>query len=403
MDQGYLYNKIMENVEKVIKQTINETFGVKEFGNEQYDKEIYKIADDILKNFEYPIQYDSVLLENGNEICKLKQLKYKIKSIDWLYNLYVYITSFPILSYDNDVITIENQTFVYEKINDEKVKIVPADFSFRIINNDLIVEPYIVKDNKIVQASILISVPNIGIVKNKLYKHDELSAILQHEFSHLYDYLATGKTSKIVNTDLMEQGNYLSLSEEQNDLIKKLLGNNIRAIEKKQIIKEKINSNVLHNLFVDNIYLLNKSEMRARLQNCRYEIKKNIDRCNSIVYNQDIQQNILRQISVQFNTYYILYELFKLLIKYTPNEVKEEFVEKSIKEQFGKLRPDNYEPKYPYNKSFKNNKNEYDLDSFDKFFNYHIDNIYNIFLRNALSIFGQYFQGQYQSPLKFLP
>jgi len=89
-------------------------------------------------------------LENGNEICKLKQLKYKIKSIDWLYNLYVYITSFPILSYDNDVITIENQTFVYEKINDEKVKIVPADFSFRIINNDLIVEPYIVKDNKIV-------------------------------------------------------------------------------------------------------------------------------------------------------------------------------------------------------------------------------------------------------------
>jgi len=63
----------------------------------------------------------------------------------------------------------------------------------------------------------------------------------------------------------MEQGNYLSLSEEQNDLIKKLLGNNIRAIEKKQIIKEKFNSNVLHNLFVDNIYLLNKSEMRARL------------------------------------------------------------------------------------------------------------------------------------------
>lgn len=390
-DYKKIYDQIMSQISEIIETNINEAFGIKEYENKQYDKEILDIASDILQLFKTPLQYNAVLVENDDEICKLFHKKYVIRSIKWLQTLHVYLTSYPILSYDPDIFMVADKSFGYNK---ERNKIEEYKYSFQLFNNTKPVEPLIIRNNKIIKASIIISVPdryNIGIIspiKSYIFKADELSFILKHELSHLYDLLSNNITIKQLNTDLLEQESYLTLDETYEQIATTLLSNNdVNNKVKSKTIKEKITAQNLHNLFVENIYLLNKSEMRARLQNCRYEIKKNIDK---VIYNH-VKQNLLRQISRQFETYYILYELFGLLIQYTPDNIKQEFVEQSIKEYFGKPRPDNYEPKYPYNKSFKNDKNTYDINSFDSFFEYHRKNIYDIFLHNAMSIFEQYF------------
>lgn len=394
MNKNQLYNNIMSQVSEVIKRCLNETYGIKEFDNKEYDSEIMDISKDILNHFNDTLEYNSILLENDEELCYLQQLNYEIKTIDWLENLHVYLTNTPINSLENDSMVITNQVYIYRD-QFTKSNIVPCDYKFQIINNDNeLVEPFIINKNMVKHASILIIIPDIS----KIYTLDELCSILKHELSHVYDFYSTKLTPNETNTDFLELHSFLKLPYILEKEIETLMKKEISISQKRNIINN-IDENMLHNIFVENIYLLNKSELRARLQNCRYEIQKNIHMLDSKIINKDLMQDRLRLISDQFNTYYSLYELFKLLVKYTPNDIKEKFTENSIKDQFGKLRPDNYEPKYPYNKSFKNNRNIYDLDSFDKFFNYHINNIYDIFLKNALSIFNDYFTSKKVSGL----
>ena len=392
-----LYDNIIKQVSNVIETCLNETYGIKEYDNKEYDNEINSIANDILNHFSNTLEYNAILLENDEEFCYLQQLNYKLKSIDWLELLHVYITTTPINSYENDTMVITNQVYIYNnQLN--KSNIIPCNYNFQIINNNNeIIEPFIINRDIVKHASIIITVPNI----TKIYNVDELAAILKHELSHIYDAYSSQLSLNEINTDLMELDSFLKLPYKLEQNIELLLNSNISIYKKRNIIKT-LDENILHNIFVENIYLLNKSELRARLQNCRYEIKKNIHILDSKIINIDLMQDRLRLISKQFNTYFTLYELFNLFIKYIPNNIKEKFTENSIKEQFGKQRPNYYEPKYPYNKSFKNNKNDYDISSFDKFFTYHIDNIYNIFLKNAISIFNDYFYQNETSALKIM-
>lgn len=87
---------------------MNETYGIKEFDNKEYDSEIMDISKDILNHFNDTLEYNSILLENDEELCYLQQLNYEIKTIDWLENLHVYLTNTPINSLENDSMVITN-------------------------------------------------------------------------------------------------------------------------------------------------------------------------------------------------------------------------------------------------------------------------------------------------------
>ena len=84
-----------------------------------------------------------------------------------------------------------------------------------------------------------------------------------------------------------------------NDIIDKLLNekNNVNTL--KHLINTEVSYDVISNFIADNLYLLNKSELRARLNNCRYEIEQFINNKNIIlnIKNNDILQDKLRLIS----------------------------------------------------------------------------------------------------------
>ncbi|MBO6271660.1 hypothetical protein J6O48_02635 [bacterium] len=187
---------------------------------------------------------------------------------------------------------ITNQVYIYNnQLN--KSNIIPCNYNFQIINNNNeIIEPFIINRDIVKHASIIITVPNI----TKIYNVDELAAILKHELSHIYDAYSSQLSLNEINTDLMELDSFLKLPYKLEQNIELLLNSNISIYKKRNIIKT-LDENILHNIFVENIYLLNKSELRARLQNCRYEIKKNIHILDSKIINIDLMQDRLRLIS----------------------------------------------------------------------------------------------------------
>ena len=226
-----------------------------------------------------------------------------------------------------------------------------------------------------------------------MFNKSELTLILKHEISHIYDVYKQNISFNKLNNDLLELSSDIIYNDNKtNDIIDKLLNekNNVNTL--KHLINTEVSYEVVSNFIADNLYLLNKSELRARLNNCRYEIEQFINNKNIIlnIKNNDILQDKLRLISSTFNTYFILYEILKMFIKYLSNDIKQQFIDNDIKNVYDKLRPNDYNYKKMFNKKLTNNYNQYTLKSFDLFIQYHVDNIYNIFLKHAISIFGNY-------------
>lgn len=147
----------------------------------------------------------------------------------------------------------------------------------------------------------------------------------------------------------------------------------------------------------DILYLLNKSELHARVMNFVGEIRK-------IEKMQEYQGYIdgpfsktkylygLCKISETFNMYYNFYHNFELFIKYLKDDVKIEFAENEIKLLYNKKRVHNVStlPERPYNFNFAED-NIYNQKTFDYFFNYHRKNIKHLFLQNAMRLTIQYY------------
>ena len=380
-----LYENIMNNVSKIIKKQLSETYGIQDFDNVEYTKELETISSDILNHFDNVI-YDCTLYQNNKPIVLLQKLKYEIKSLDWLDKIDVYITNKSIIENNNDVFLLyHNNCYLFNEN-----KIIPIKYKLNIFNkNEIITEPFIFYNNKIKQATLIISVPN----KKLLFNKSELTSILKHEISHIYDVYKQNISFNKLNNDLLELSSDIIYNDNKtNDIIDKLLNekNNVNTL--KHLINTEVSYDVISNFIADNLYLLNKSELRARLNNCRYEIEQFINNKNIIlnIKNNDILQDKLRLISSTFNTYFILYEILKMFIKYLSNDIKQQFIDNDIKNVYDKLRPNDYNYKKIFNKKLTNNYNQYTLKSFDLFIQYHVDNIYNIFLKHAISIFGNY-------------
>lgn len=138
---------------------------------------------------------------------------------------------------------------------------------------------------------------------------------------------------------------------------------------------------------IDAIYLFNSSELRSRLQNYKFEIKRLYYKGKTIFKrNNNISINIyLSTLSNTYALYYSYYKLLKLFVKYTSDEVKYDFVINDIKNIYCN-RTHNEENKNPYKTRFMNNKGQYDVNSFDKFMNFYIEKINDIFLFNATNM-----------------
>lgn len=381
-----LYENIMKDVADVVKKHLDETFGIKEYNNLAFTNELKNISKLILtKIITNNINYNYALYENDNYLVNLERNRFSLSSIDWCNNVDIYLTETPITDDNLDIFIIDDN-YTYNERND---KLILCHYTFKLLkDNNKIVEPFIFKNNKLSRVSIIISYN-----KNIKLTEDELTSILKHEFTHIYDLLSNKLTIAELNSDLINlnsnYGNDLNLSFNSFLILNNLLTENDEN-KKKELIKNNVNYQIIHLLFKDNIYLLNKSELKARLSNCRYDIQRKINFLNDKISN--ILQEELRKISKDFNTYFILFNIFKLLIEYLPDNIKKEFAEKDIKNIYGKLRPeiDNKWIKYPYNNSFKDKHNTYSEQSFNLFFNYHKENIYNIFLKHAISIFEDY-------------
>ena len=191
-----LYENIMNDVSKIIKKQLSETYGIQDFDNVEYTKELETISSDILKHFDNVI-YDCTLYQNNKPIVLLQKLKYEIKSLDWLDKIDVYITNKSIIENNNDVFLLyHNNCYLFNEN-----KIIPIKYKLNIFNkNEIITEPFIFYNNKIKQATLIISVPN----KKLLFNKSELTLILKHEISHIYDVYKQNISFNKLNNDLLE-------------------------------------------------------------------------------------------------------------------------------------------------------------------------------------------------------
>ena len=121
-----LYENIMNNVSKIIKKQLSETYGIQDFDNVEYTKELETISSDILNHFDNVI-YDCTLYQNNKPIVLLQKLKYEIKSLDWLDKIDVYITNKSIIENNNDVFLLyHNNCYLFNEN-----KIIPIKYKLK--------------------------------------------------------------------------------------------------------------------------------------------------------------------------------------------------------------------------------------------------------------------------------
>ena len=154
--------------------------------------------------------------------------------------------------------------------------------------------------------------------------------------------------------------------------------------EKKKIVR-KMTVDEISDFFAETIYVFNRSEMRQRLNNFRYEMSKaNLKYAKMRISNEPMEV-ILSSYSVIYADYLTYYKILGLFKDYLDDTVKNEFANNDIKLIYAKKRDEPNVPKYTYGESFLDD-GKYTHRSFDKFVEYHRRNIMDIFLHNATSM-----------------
>lgn len=168
-----------------------------------------------------------------------------------------------------------------------------------------------------------------------------------------------------------------------NQKYTKMLLNLLFPLKRKINIIENSDGELISDTFTKMVYMLNESEMNARLSNFEGDLEENKD---SIVLDKKVdideqKYDIAINLSTTFDEYCMLKELCNLFLKYTSKEEKQLFAQKDICYIYGAYTELG---SYVYGKSFDFD-GKYDERSFDKFFLFHIKRIDRYFIEPALT------------------
>ena len=375
-------NKLYLQIQKIINESVyntylNEEFGIPEYKNKSYKQSLKKIAKDIIKKqkqLKTPTNFniqEYQIVNNEKQLVdtiSTYRLNYQIDCIDWLNNINIYLTKIPQFNNKENSMLLLNNTQLYNK------QII--NINYEIIQDDISLEPFVISDNKIDTLSILLFMPI-------LYEENILADNLEHELGHAFKLLKSKLTTAQINADLIRTNNFITNTGNYNKEITYLLNNTIHDNAKISFIKNNITYDLISDLFADAIYYMNKDEMQQRRINISNEMNRNKDNIICSILTKEQCYNKISDISESFCIYYNYYKLFKFFIEYVNQEIKKQFVNIDIKTVYASTIKDTlYEkPTYIYGIDFKNRRyNKYTYKAFDMFFNYHIRNIEKIIL-----------------------
>lgn len=387
----HIYESIMSRLSDIVTIRLNEKFGIYDYDNELLDSECSEISKTIVQKFvaDIPNRQKNCRLityfENQSYDIDLYCISHYMSSVKWLQCLDIYLTGE--LEDDLSVMLVVDNT-VYSVSEDNDYELVKLTRSFELFNNRGIeISPFVMKDGIVQRASIIVNIPHI-------YKiHTDISSIIRHEIGHIFDLYIKKGDNDALNNDLIELTNpeitNMYCSDETYDIQTIMMNPRIDYSTKYDIMSGALNSyqkmtyDDFRNIVKDNIYMLNESEMHQRLVNFRNELRsiyRNLPKDNDSAK----LQRCLSIWSETFGTYFALYQFFKLARKCLPDEIKMKFVNNDVKLVYGHKR-DNFKFKYPYTNDFSDN-GIYNLKSFDNFVDFHMNRIYENFLKKALSM-----------------
>ena len=387
IDKVFLYNRVMSVMEKTLRdifEQLNEEYGLHFYADKNFHNVANLIADTILYTFkEIDISGYNIAMYNDIDDVYIRedapiQMRRVVfpTNLGWLDKIDLYVTK-TIL--DNDSFVVCDDYVWGWDIDEngeykEKPKRRSFSFVFKDTNNDIIRNPYMVSNGIIKRASIVFSLNSI----NK----DELIPLIEHEIGHIYDMYANGLTATEMNTDLMNIPRLQISTNEKN--IALLMNPTISQDEKKEIVR-KMTVDEISDFFAETVYVFNRSEMRQRLNNFRYEMTKaNLKYAKMRISNEPMEV-ILSSYSVIYADYLTYYKILGWFKESLDDSVKNEFANNDIKLIYAKKRDEPNVPKYAYGESFLDDS-KYTHRSFDKFIEYHRRNIMDIFLHNATSM-----------------
>lgn len=356
------------------------------------------------KSNKFKNKYKLAVMNNTSKqtnlvIDNLRMITYDL-DIEWLknLNLYLYISNKDRKTDFNryvptDPMIVTNTTVRYYSFSSNGLslkdkKTLSLDNYMFIENDKRQIIPLIAADDKLIQASIYLYVNT-----NEEFDKKHITYLLLHEISHLADIWFKKRDQSYINRDKAEmvRVSTANLSGEQQNTIQTLFSYKDNYITKKKALNliDYQCLKCIMNLWIES---LNSSEMRARLSNFIYDLSKhNSDELRMKSISDSLSPEKLCKLSETYDMYYSLYSTLRLLLD-IPVKLKQLFAENDIKYHYSKkqepLNSQTAEETYlrPYNQNFSNNS-KYDEKSFDKYVNFHIKNIYNIFLKNAYKIY----------------
>lgn len=316
---------------------VNEKYGLLNYSDYVSDK-IHKLSSDIDHFLLYVKNktYDSSVSDIE---CPLKHFYISNMQLGWINELHVFVS-------DIDT-TNGSDAFI---LNDQYIaKYGNKSYCCYQKNN-----------NKIIYGSIV------------LFGYDpdySTESRILHELKHLFDTCLPNQNIYKINSDI-ETCSKILFSEDDYKLMQKVFS--IRDIKALKTFIKNISEENLFTIFSYNIYLLNKSELQARLE----QVKEDVRRIKDIP--KQLNKGLLH--SYVYVQYLTIYKLYNNLVLYTDNKVKEKFVKSN-------------EFNYIITQVYKDNKklfkilsyNNY-IKQFDSFIMYFAEEIYNKFLRHSASM-----------------
>lgn len=281
-------NKTYHNKKELYTYPILEKFGIIEYQDKRYEEMIISAAKRVKERLKSNnTSYDYYVPFDGDFYCAIEKVRPE-NSVSWIRELDIYFCKLN-NKYEFDC-------GVLGDLNNNGEIICECHPIYK--NNDIV--PLVIKDGVIERGSIIIMTGDID-------SFDFYGAI-SHELKHLYDInvrninfydlnrdiiLADAEKN---NNDVCFETNYLNYSDEQA----------------KQFISS-LNAKELYCLLIDNMYVLNKSEMSARLNQVysRLYMQKKVDIMEILKYPHDYFMSIS-----EYRYYNKLYIFFDAIEKY---------------------------------------------------------------------------------------
>ncbi len=284
---------------------LRESYGKIEFGNKEYENIIKEVSDEIIKDLKSGLDYDTRL--DGELYFKRYYIDLS-KCTKWINDITIYVSD--IFENQNDSCIISRNKYNSYVIDTNNINVYSC--------------PFTIKDNKVSNVSIYINCVDLNDNNFDIYY------VILHELKHIYDMYITKISEADLNSDILYSQRYDSVVNTNN---KKLILNNIDS--QKQFQMKHVLVGDVFKYLISNAYLLNKSEVQARIENTigqfnkiedEIELHKRSDLCKySEIYNEYywlyMRLNFCLDLSEQqksmFNEYYlkIFNNMYKIKVK----------------------------------------------------------------------------------------